>query len=350
MRNIFCSAAIILAAMIQVNCGENSMTKAIREHDQAGVEALLSQGIDIDGALDGDGRTPLMMAAYKGTPEIMQLLIDHKADLNAKDRNGSDAMIFAARGGSCSNITKLAEKGKKVDPEEKAKHTALMEAAANADAHSVKCLIDLGADPDRQDGSGNTALMYAVRSKDLATVKLLIDTGADSERKNDKNETAAAIATALDLQTILRAIQNGSQENNTFDPDTIKIQLEPSSVPGTFDAKFTNTGKSNIYTAYAKLDASKTNFAYGLKCYNNNGTRQNFATTDSIPPINMLRAGDSISFSVTKPQNTRSCEIGVLYYADGKAASLLRNKAAALTPDETTYVDSKKFFLQWPLN
>ena len=41
--------------------------------------------------------TPLMIAATAGDIEIVKLLIDHGANINAQNRNGATASFFAAR-------------------------------------------------------------------------------------------------------------------------------------------------------------------------------------------------------------------------------------------------------------
>jgi ankyrin repeat protein len=56
--------------------------------DAGGVEELLRGGVDVD-SIDLDGRTALHIAACEGQGEVVRLLLDWKANINARDRWGS---------------------------------------------------------------------------------------------------------------------------------------------------------------------------------------------------------------------------------------------------------------------
>jgi ankyrin repeat protein len=53
------------------------------------VKFLLSLGLDPN-AGNGDGRTPLMVAAAKGRTEVIQILVDHGAKLDTRDKGSRD--------------------------------------------------------------------------------------------------------------------------------------------------------------------------------------------------------------------------------------------------------------------
>jgi ankyrin repeat protein len=53
------------------------------------VKLLLDLGLDPNGA-NRDGRTPLMGAALKGRPEVIQLLVDHGAKIDQRDHGSRD--------------------------------------------------------------------------------------------------------------------------------------------------------------------------------------------------------------------------------------------------------------------
>src|SRR5688572_32142024 len=56
---------------------------------------LLDLGLDPNSA-NQEGRTPLMGAALKGRPEVIQLLVDRGARLDARDRGSRDTHIPGA--------------------------------------------------------------------------------------------------------------------------------------------------------------------------------------------------------------------------------------------------------------
>jgi hypothetical protein len=53
------------------------------------VKLLLTLGLDPNAA-NGDGRTPLMVAAAKGQTEVIQMLVDHGAKLDTRDKGSRD--------------------------------------------------------------------------------------------------------------------------------------------------------------------------------------------------------------------------------------------------------------------
>jgi ankyrin repeat protein len=55
------------------------------------VKILLDLGVDVN-AVDGDGRTALHGAAHKGRNDVVQLLVDHGAKLDARDNGSRDTL------------------------------------------------------------------------------------------------------------------------------------------------------------------------------------------------------------------------------------------------------------------
>jgi ankyrin repeat protein len=60
------------------------------------VKFLLELGLDPNGAND-DGRTPLMLAAAKGRTEVIQLLVDHGAKLDTRDKGSRDTDTLVSK-------------------------------------------------------------------------------------------------------------------------------------------------------------------------------------------------------------------------------------------------------------
>ncbi len=63
-----------------------------REQTYEAVELLLELGADVNAHDRLDGRTALMGAAHKGRPDIVQLLVDNGADLDARDIGSRDSI------------------------------------------------------------------------------------------------------------------------------------------------------------------------------------------------------------------------------------------------------------------
>jgi len=78
--------------------------------DKEIVELLLAHGAEVD-ARDDDGFTALLVAAEMGRVDTVQTLLDHKADVNAKTNDGRAALYLTVRGkaGQTENDLKVLE-------------------------------------------------------------------------------------------------------------------------------------------------------------------------------------------------------------------------------------------------
>jgi ankyrin repeat protein len=73
---------------------DSALRDAIGRRDAASVQAFLSEGADLSTS-DHEGRTPLMLAAKIGAPEIVELLLRAGSDPTAKDKLGYTAEMLA---------------------------------------------------------------------------------------------------------------------------------------------------------------------------------------------------------------------------------------------------------------
>jgi ankyrin repeat protein len=74
--------------------------------NQVELKALLEKypGLDVDEYKNVDGWSTLYCACYEGHTECVRLLIDHKANVNAKDEDGSSALCKAVSGATMGNM------------------------------------------------------------------------------------------------------------------------------------------------------------------------------------------------------------------------------------------------------
>jgi hypothetical protein len=73
---------------------DSALRDAIGDRDVARVQALLAAGADLT-ATDDEGKTPLMVAAKTGVPEVVELLLKAGADPKPKDKLGYSAEMIA---------------------------------------------------------------------------------------------------------------------------------------------------------------------------------------------------------------------------------------------------------------
>ena len=67
---------------------------AIKRGDVRSVRDMLDRGTDVD-ALDRYGQTALMLAAYAGHREVVEVLITHRANLNTTAKYRLSALMLA---------------------------------------------------------------------------------------------------------------------------------------------------------------------------------------------------------------------------------------------------------------
>lgn len=115
----------------------------------------------------------LMLAALKGHTSLVEKLIANDADVN---KTGWTPLHYAATGGHVDILALLLEHSAYIDAESPNGTTPLMMAALYGSPEAVKHLIQAGADLKLQNQLGMTALDFAVRGQ-RTNAKELIETG-----------------------------------------------------------------------------------------------------------------------------------------------------------------------------
>ena len=114
--------------------------------------------------------SPLMMASLKGELELAKRLIDRGADVN---KPGWTPLHYAATGGHLEIMQLLLDNYAYIDAASPNGTTPLMMAAHYGTAEAVKLLLDAGADPKLKNEQGLTAIDFAY-SANRADVAQLI--------------------------------------------------------------------------------------------------------------------------------------------------------------------------------
>jgi N-acyl-D-amino-acid deacylase len=155
----------------------DKLYSAIRADDLRQMKSLLDGGVSAN-VVGPDGVTPLMAAAEIGSTDAMKMLVDHAADVNAKNTSGSTALIFAVT--DAKKVRLLLDHGADVNVAARSGRTALIIASfANPSAEVVRMLLAKGAKVDVMDQRKVTPLNAATFGNDTATIRLLLDASAD---------------------------------------------------------------------------------------------------------------------------------------------------------------------------
>ncbi|XP_058478709.1 ankyrin repeat domain-containing protein 50 [Solea solea] len=168
-------------------------------HHEA-VELLLDHNAEVDLA-DGDGQTALSVAALcvptaagiKGYGEVVSLLLEREADPGHRDHDGMTPLLLAAYEGHDEVVELLLEAGADVDetagPDGTVAAAAavspLLAAAAMGHMKTVSRLLFWGAAVDAIDCEGRTALCLAAARGSTEVVRALLDRGLDENHKDD---------------------------------------------------------------------------------------------------------------------------------------------------------------------
>lgn len=217
-----------------------SFMKEIAAGNKETVDLFIKAGIGVnDKDTNRIGMTPLMVAITNQRIEIVKLLLDNKADVNAKDSFGRTALIYAVNGKSYEYVTGaethtttspsveivklLIDRGADVNFVEPTTGMNMLFVAVynNKTPEILKMLIAKGVDVKAKDKKGKTVLMAAADSGMVDMAKILIDSGADLNAKDQAGYTALMLACLLDdketadgrLDVVKLLVDNGADVN-----------------------------------------------------------------------------------------------------------------------------------------
>ncbi len=147
---------------------------ATEEDDPAGVQLLLKHKARLD-ARDAEGRSALHEAAFAGHADIVAALLAAGADAQARDQRGRTPWLAAARGGQAGVLDALAQAGADVAAVDAEGRNALVLACSGATVpvSLVQRLLAAGIDPVQPDQQGRRAVDLAAEAGRWAVVSVL---------------------------------------------------------------------------------------------------------------------------------------------------------------------------------
>lgn len=194
--------ALLLPALVHAGAYEDMEEALIRNDSGAAIE-LLKRGMDVN-TVDRAGNTLLIQAMRSDVPELIDYLLQRRARVNTRNRNGETALSIAAYTGNLPQVKRLVEAGAEVNFYG---WTPLAYAAYNGHLEIVDYLLKHGAEINAKTQNGSTALFFAARFGHLEVVKLLLKNKADATIANENGETAidwALKSRNTDIEALLR--------------------------------------------------------------------------------------------------------------------------------------------------
>jgi ankyrin repeat protein len=154
--------------------GQTGLLLALREPSPRVIDVLLASPKTNVEARNENDESPLMLAAIRGQRDLVQKLVARDADVN---KPGWTPLHYAASStastGQVEIMKLLLDKYAFIDAQSPNGTTPLMMAAMYGTTASVKLLLDEGADTAMKNQQGMTALDFAQRGNRPDAVELL---------------------------------------------------------------------------------------------------------------------------------------------------------------------------------
>ena len=152
--------------------------REIRDARHKAVEHRLKSSPHLINAIDRDGYTPLLVAAYCSSPKCVKSLLEFGPNLEAVTPQGLTALMLSTA--NPAKCVALLEAGAEVNAQAKDGKSALHYAVSTGDSKGVaKLLLSRGARIDLTDKSKRTALGYAASQQQTGLLDFLVRQGAD---------------------------------------------------------------------------------------------------------------------------------------------------------------------------
>jgi hypothetical protein len=196
MRKNFRNAKILIENGANVNyCSDECsllLLTAISESEELS-KFLIEKGADVNFENETEKISPIYKFSLDNNANMVQLLIEHNADINYKGKYNFTSLMFFSSLGNLDMVKLLIKKGADVNAKSIGNLTSLILASHKGHLNIVKYLVENNASIDFQNDAGNTALIFAADNYKYSVYQYLISQGADISIQNSKNATALSL-------------------------------------------------------------------------------------------------------------------------------------------------------------
>jgi ankyrin repeat protein len=239
--------------------GLNRLRVAVMLGSADMVRLLIDQSADVNAASPRDGRVALLWAAQKGHLEIAAALVNAGADVNRIDEAGIAPIQWAVENGHVDVVSALIDAGARLDlREESSGQTLLHRVSIYGHADIAAILLSRNPDPNAKDAAQKTPVHYACKYGHKKLAELLVDNGARMGDCGEKNFGRAPLLTrsmADDEAIVWRLASRGwavrtSASMLVFDAEEFVVNrpTEPSLYNGFITPR--ELAGQNVYAVY----------------------------------------------------------------------------------------------------
>jgi ankyrin repeat protein len=168
---------------------------------------LLSKDVKDFNAINNEGKTALMLAVHRNSPEVVEFLLENDSTALVKDAKGNTIAYYLVASYDSrkaddydAKLKLLQEKGVKMNTTQAKGHTLFHLAAKDNNLELLKHLSGFDIDVNSKNEEGLTALhLAAMKAEDGEMMKYLISKGADTKIKTSFEETVYDLASENEL-------------------------------------------------------------------------------------------------------------------------------------------------------
>ena len=196
------------------NENDKKLIKAAANGDPVELNNVLIQNKpNINTIANDQGWTALIISASKGKFDLMKILINYGANVNASLKNGNSSLHFAVQKENFDMVKLLVDNNAIVDIQRNDGLTPLMGAANHNNLEIVKLLVNKGAKINSRKNDGITPLMFAAKNGNYEIVKYLVDNGARLDEKDSEGINALMLAQENNFNEIVDLLKSKSAAN-----------------------------------------------------------------------------------------------------------------------------------------
>lgn len=179
--------------------------KSIIDAEKDELKGYLQAGADVNKYTSSTGieKNTLIESSNSGNADFVRWLLNNKADVSAKDKDGFTALHWAAARGYEAIVQDLLAHGANIEERTNNWFTVLGWAVFSDKKDIVQFLIKQGANINAKDSDGNTPLHIAAQHGYKDIVDLLLANNADTLIQNNQRKTAFDLASS-DIQRTLK--------------------------------------------------------------------------------------------------------------------------------------------------